>query len=96
MGEGLDLAPDGLIGGFPHTRCAIIGPACNGDENILLGPAAFGEHLAQLLEVHLELAGAVAERGIVIDDAGVGFLPQANEVGAGAVEAVLHHIELQA
>ena len=44
----LDLAPDRLIGGLPHARRAVRRAAGHRDQDVLLRPSAFGEHLAEL------------------------------------------------
>jgi hypothetical protein len=96
IGEAFNFAPDRLIRGLPHARRAVGRTARHRDQDVLLRPSALGKQLAQFLEIDLELAGPVIQRGPVVGDARIGLLAQPDEVRSGAIEAVSHDVELQA
>lgn len=94
MREAFDFASDRLVRSLPHARRSVGGAARDRNQDVLLRPSALREHLAQLLEIDLELVGSIGQRRVVVGDVPVSLLAKPNEVRARAVEAVLHDIEL--
>src|SRR3546814_5391635 len=95
MGKAFDLTSDGLIGGLSNARCSIVRPTCHADQNVLFRPAALRIHFPKLLEIDLELASAIGECGSIVGNVRIRLLTQPDQVGARAVEPILHRVELQ-
>ena len=94
--EAFDLSTQCLVGGFPDAGRAVVCASRYDDENVGLCPSAFGEDLAEFLEIDLVLVRALGERSAIVDDRRIGFLAEAYELRTRTVEAILLHGEVQA